>query len=177
MLAVIPRSGKDGPRRTITIGCHVREQFPAWPWASFGPLYGYHEDLPGDLPWASGTLALCKQAGIDHGVFVGTSIPYIWTFDLVLTLAWLPPRSVRGAIVSVKPLSSELYTGDIDPIARGPEKLEVERLYAQEIDFTYFVSDRTAFPGHLLGQLDRFRAAAMLPTNSKEVTARNRLLD
>lgn len=145
------------------IGCHVREQFPLWPWRHQHPLYGLSPDLDASLCWSSGTLDLCKQAGIKHGVFVGTRIPYIWTADLVATLAWLPADQLGCALVSVKPLQDEEYTGDVDPLARGPEKLEIERRLASELAMSYFVADRTLFPGALLGQLELYSSAASLP--------------
>lgn len=159
------------------VGCHIREQFPMWPWPSANPLYGFHADLDPKLGWTSGTLALCKAAGIDHGCFVGTSIPYIWTMDLVATLAWLPPEQTVCALVSIKPLQSEQYTGDIDPISRGPEKLEVERRYAQELGWPYLLADRSLYPGPLLGQLELYSSAACLPPTHRAKTARERLLD
>lgn len=146
------------------VGCHVREQYPLWPWQHSHPLDGRVPTQEGKLPWSSGTRALCQRAGIEHGTFVGTPYPYIWTMDLCATLAWLPAEQQNCALVSVKSLSSELYTGDIDPIARGPEKLEVERLYALELGARYFVADRSVFPGAFLGQLECFSAAAMVPS-------------
>lgn len=145
-------------------GCHIREQYPLWPWNHRHPLYGLRPDLDEKLGWSSGTRALCARSGIKHGLFVGTDIPYVWTMDLVATLAWLPPEQLSCALVSVKPISSEAYTGDIDPLARGPEKLEVERQYANELALRYFVADRSLYPGDLLGQLELFSAAACIPS-------------
>jgi hypothetical protein len=145
-------------------GCHVREQSPLWPWNHRHPLYGLHPDLDERLGWSSGTLALCANAGIKHGFFVGTVIPYIWTMDLVATLAWLPIEQLTCALVSVKPLTGEAYTGDIDPLARGPEKLEIERQYSDELALRYFVADRSLYPGDLLGQLEFFSGAAFIPS-------------
>lgn len=159
------------------IGCHVREQMPLWPWRSPSPLYGYHPDLDPLLGWHSGSLALCKAAGIKHGVYVGTSIPYIWTLDLVATMAWLPPDMTRAVFVSIKPLASEPYSGDIDPLARGPEKLEIERRIAGELGCPYFVADRTLYPGPLLGQLEWLKSAAVLPDGHAASRGRNLLLD
>lgn len=158
------------------IGCHVREQFPMWPWRHFSPVYGLDPDRDSHRPCSSGTLALCRDAGIDHGLFVGTDIPYIWTLDLAATLAWLPAREVSVALVSVKPLHSETYTGDIDPISRGPEKLEIERRYAKELGIPYFTADRTLYPGALLGQLELYSSAATL-CDARVLKARERLLD
>ncbi len=159
------------------VGCHVREQFPMWPWPGPNPLYGLNPDLDPKLPWAPGTLDLCQEAGIDHGCFVGTSIPYIWTLDLVATLAWLPPDETVCALVSIKPLRNEKYSGDIDPIARGVEKLEIERRYAERLGWPYSVADRSLFPGPLLGQLELYASAAFLPSIHAAKVAQRRLLE
>jgi hypothetical protein len=158
------------------VGCHVREQFPMWPWYHMHPLYGQTSGADGNLPRSSGTLELCKRAGIEHGKFVGTRIPYVWTFDLCATLAWLPIEQQTCALISVKPLSSELYSGDIDPIARGPEKLEVERRFAHELKLPYFVADRSSYPGPLLGNLEWLRNAAIVPSAHPIAIAINQYL-
>lgn len=145
------------------VGCHVREQLPLWPWAHMHPLYGRVPAQDGSLPRSSGTRELCRRAGIEHGTFLGTNFPYIWTIDLCATLAWLPAEQQTCALVSVKPLNGELYTGDIDPIARGPEKLEVERRYALELALPYFVADRSIYPGALLGNMEWLSKAATIP--------------
>lgn len=158
------------------VGCHVREQFPLWPWRHMHPLYGRGTRFDVDLATSSGTIELCRRAGIEHGRFIGTSFPYIWTMDLCATLAWLPVEHQTCALISVKPLSSEQYTGDIDPIARGPEKLEVERLYAQEMGLPYFVADRSIYPGALLGNLEWLHSAVFVSSNHPVATALPRLL-
>jgi len=145
------------------IGCFVREQFPMWPWRHPSPRYGLCADLDPSVPWSEGTLSICKQLGIKHGTYVGTAIPYIWTLDLVATLAWLPVSEQTCAVFSIKPLASEEYTGDIDPLARGPEKLEVERTFSKRLSLPYFVADKTLYPGDLLGQLEFYSHAAHLP--------------
>lgn len=156
------------------VGCHIREQLPLWPWSHPHLLFNYLPQFDG-APRSLGTLELCKQAGIEHGTFIGTTIPYIWTIDIGAILAWLPPEEVSCALVSVKPLETEEYTGDIDPIARGPEKLEIERRYAANGSFPYFVADRTLWPGDLLGQLEDLSAAAYADELTLEAV--KRLLD
>ena len=120
---------------------------------------------------------MCEELGIRHGCFIGTDIPYVWTLDLVATLAWLPLEKLTAVVVSIKPLAHELYTGDIDPIARGPEKLEVERRFAQEGGLGYFIADRTLYPGHILGQLEFYKSAAYLPAGHPIAVARDLLLE
>lgn len=157
-------------------GCYVREQIPIWPWPHMHPLYEQVHSANNDLPRSSGTLELCRRAGIKHGTFVGTSYPYIWTLDLCATLAWLPAEHQSCTLISVKPLSSELYSGDIDPIARGPEKLEIERQFARELMLPYFVADRSIYPGELLGNLEWLRNAAIIPTSHPIAIALNEFL-
>jgi len=156
------------------VGCHVREQLPLWPWPHHHLLYGF---LPrfDTAVLAPGTLELCKEAGIEHGTFVGTNIPYIWTIDLNAIFAWMPPDEASCALVSVKPLDGEQYSGEMDPIARGPEKLEIERRYSLRAGVSYFVADRTLWPGHLLGQLEDLSAAAYV--EEPIVVSVNRLLE
>jgi hypothetical protein len=141
------------------VGCHVREQLPLWPWRHHHLLYGYLPNFD-SAALVPGTLELCEEAGIEHGTFLGTNIPYIWTIDLNAIFAWMPPEEVSCALISVKPLDGEQYSGEIDPIARGPEKLEIERRYSVRVACSYFVADRTLWPGYLLGQLEDLSAAA-----------------
>lgn len=144
------------------LGAHVREQYPLWPWSHPHPLYGLNADRDTALPWSPGMIEICTKVGIEHGVFVGTRIPYIWTIDLALTIPWVDKESPGCCLVSVKPLESERYLY-IDPLDRGPEKLEGERQYAQSLDIPYFVGDRSLFPGDLLGQLEWLADAAVIP--------------
>lgn len=147
------------------IGGHVREQMPLWPWRHPEPIAGLDETRDRSLKWSSGTIALCNEAGIKHGTFVGTTIPYIWTLDLVVTWAWLPRAECNCSLVSVKPLKSEQYGGDVDPLARGPEKLEIERRYAARLGLPYFVADSSRYQGPLLGQLELYAKAADTPSD------------
>lgn len=144
------------------IGCWVREQFPMWPWLHAHPLAG----LPGasvDLPCSSGTIELCRRAGIKHGVWVGTDIEYIWTMDLALYLAWLPPTVDACVFVSVKPLQDDMFAKELDVLSRPAEKLEIEDRYAKELNARYFVGDRSVYPGDFLGQLEMFHASSWNP--------------
>lgn len=158
------------------VGAEVREQFPLWPFPHPHPLYGLDSALDADLPISRGLLALCAEAGIAHGQFPGTDVLYIWTMDLVLT--WLsesggPPRCV---FVSVKPVSSERYQS-VDPLDRGPQKLEIERRYAASLEIPYYLGDRTRYPGPLLGQLEWLKSAAYPPATERGQALLARFLD
>lgn len=148
------------------LGAHVREQYPLWPWPHFHPSYGINSDLDSMLPWSEGMQAICAAAGIPHGTFIGTNIPYIWSMDLCVTIPWSPAPLPDTAFVSIKPLESERYQY-VDPLDRGVEKLEAERRYAKSSGLRYFVGDRSLYPGHLLGQLDSLSGAAVLPQNHR----------
>lgn len=143
-------------------GCLVREQFPLWPWPHHHPEYRL-ERKHAPLPWSIGMEALCRRAGIRHGVFPGTTIPYIWTIDLALTLPWAEDPTKQCAFVSIKPLESERFTY-VDPLDRGAEKLEMEHRYAKEMGIAYFAGDSSFFPDTLWANLDWLRTAAAPPT-------------
>ena len=148
------------------LGALVREQFPIWPWRHPHPLAGLRVELDGELPWSIGMEGVCRSAGIRHGTFPGTSIPYIWTIDLALTIPWSTVGIPGCCFVSIKPLESERYLY-VDPIDRGPEKLEGERRYAESLGIPYVVGDRTRYPGDMLGQLELLASTAALPKTSR----------
>jgi len=157
------------------IGAFVREQFPLWAMRHPHPCYGLNKDLDSTLPWSPGMLEICRGLNIPHGTFVGTKVLYVWTIDLMLTIPW--SKGGTGAcMVSVKPLESERYLY-IDPLDRGPEKLEAEWRYAADLGIPYFVGDRTLYPGDLLGQLDALASAARLPRSDRRWTLLQRFLD
>lgn len=148
------------------LGALIREQFPLWPWSHPHPGYGLNDDCDKDLPWSIGMEAICKSIGIKHGTFPGTRITYIWTIDLALTIPWAKGPVPGCCLVSVKPLESERYLY-VDPLDRGPEKLEGERQYAIAMNLPYFIGDRSLYPGSLLGQLEFLHGAAMLPESNR----------
>ncbi len=146
------------------IGAHVREQFPMWPWQHQHPEYDRNPEIDVMLPWSAGMQSVCRDMGIKHGFFVGTDIPYVWSMDLCLHLPWVKTHAKACCLVSVKPLESERYLY-IDPLDRGPEKLEAERRYAEALGVPYFVGDRSLYPGPLFSQLEYLADAAVLPRN------------
>ena len=144
------------------VGARVREQYPLWPWRHPHPAYGMDQDIDATLPWSSGIIQICRDAGIDHGFFVGTRIPYIWSLDLLLALTWVQEPTSGTLLVSVKPQPIERHLMP-DPIDRHLEKLEIERRYAVEIRSPYLIATATQFPGPLLGQLEWLKSASLMP--------------
>lgn len=157
------------------IGAHIREQFPMWPWGHQHPEYDRFPEADATLPWSEGMQSVCREMGITHGFFVGTDIPYVWTMDICLHLPWVKTPAKACALISVKPLESERYLY-IDPLDRGPEKLEAERRYAQALDVPYFVGDRSLYPGPLFAQLEYLADAAVLPSRHPWFTTLGRFL-
>ena len=144
------------------LGATIREQFPMWPWAHPHPEYGRNIENDRYLPWSGGMQEICRTMGIDHGVFVGTDIPYIWTIDLCLYMPWVNDPLKACCFVSVKALESEKYLC-VDPLHRGVEKLEAERRYAMALGIPYFTGDRTLFPGKIFANLEYLAESAILP--------------
>lgn len=146
------------------VGCHIREQFPLWPWPSSHPEYSRFPELDYRLISSVGMLEICKNAGIPHGNFIGTDIPYIWSIDLCAYMPWVDDITRATCFISVKPLASEQYLY-VDPLSRGVEKLEGERRYSAQLGINYFVGDRTLFPGPIFANLEMLAPAAYLPNN------------
>lgn len=145
-------------------GCQIREQFPLWPWPSNHPEYSRFPELDYRLTSSVGMLEICKNAGIPHGNFIGTDIPYIWSIDLCAYMPWIDDITQATCFISVKPLASEQYL-HVDPMNRGVEKLEAERRYAQQLGINYYVGDRTRYLGPIFANLEMLSAAAFLPKN------------
>lgn len=144
------------------VGAHIREQFPLWPWEHRHPEYGRDIEADSNLCWSPGMSAICRDAGVPHGNFVGTNIPYIWSMDLCLYMPWVTDIKKATCLISVKPLTSEQYLY-VDPLNRGVEKLECERRYAAQLDLNYFIGDRTLYPGPIFPQIELLASAAILP--------------
>jgi hypothetical protein len=146
------------------VGCHIREQFPLWPWPSNHPEYSRFPERDYRLTSSIGMLEICKNAGINHGNFIGTDIPYIWSLDLCAFMPWVDDIARATCFISVKPLASEQYL-HVDPLNRGVEKLEGERRYASQLGINYFIGDRSRFPGPIFANLEMLAPAAYLPKN------------
>lgn len=158
------------------VGCEFREQFPLWPWPHPHPETG--RDIANDkrLAQSSGLLDLCHDAGIKHGYFVGTAIPYIWTIDFAIYLPWVLDVTRSSCLVSVKPVANILNKKE-DALDRTLEKLEIERRYADQIGANYHVGDHEAFPAMLISNLDLIHTAALIPSSHVAFNTKESFLD
>lgn len=137
----------------------IREQFPMWPDAHSAPCFlpGLTEDRT--IP---GLLEIADLAGIEHGVYPGTSIPYVGTIDL-MTLAGMASAQ-RLFAISCKPKDKLVGDGS----QRVNERLELERLYALELNATSIIFHEQSIPKQLATNLDWF-----MPTHSELLAFRS----
>lgn len=136
----------------LWLGCsEIREQRPAWPWEHDHPATGRDHQRDDRMPKVRGLLEIAKDAGIDHGSYPGTRIPFVATVDFTLTVGARGSRLVNW---SCKP--RELL--DHAPArARMLERLELERRYSRESGALHVVIDGTQFSPVLAANLDWLR--------------------
>lgn len=108
----------------------LRDQFPCWPWPHEHPLYMHPRFQPQVLPWSEGTLACAKDLGIRHPNYPGTSIPYVPTFDMLVTVP--EGVGVRAVSISVKPGKEELAISN-----ESLEKLAIQREYSVRLEIPW----------------------------------------
>lgn len=140
----------------------VREQFPLWPWPHKHPL----RLLPGSercdhLSDSRGLASIAKDAGIDHGYFVGSNrVPYVATTDIVATV----PGSdyLRLAAIPVKAHKKLL---EAEPADRMLERLELERRYHLALGNHVTIKSEEIVPDPLAGNLVWFSSGARLPSH------------
>ena len=127
----------------------VREQHPFWPEEHPHPCTGRHPDLDRELGPAPGLLDLAKEAGIKHGVYPGTRLPFVATIDFtVATGAWHASRLTHW---SCKPRS---LLDSAPNRERMLERIELERMYSHAVYAVHVVIDGTHFTRDLITNLD-----------------------
>jgi hypothetical protein len=149
------------------MGGSSREQVPMFPWTSTHPMLELHKELDLRLAFVEGMLDICHRLGIDHGVFVGTTIPYVWTIDLLCIGPYHTVDHPQFAGVSVKPVEADRFL-DLDPICREAEKLAAEHQWHLSANLRYRITDRTAYPGPFLANLQALKSAALQPAEEAD---------
>lgn len=126
----------------------LREQFPLWPIAHPHPLVGALGAEGIQLQYSRGLLQIAEEAGIEHGVYPGTKIPYVATIDFMLTIR-------TGSALSLVAISCKPFSTLEDEIKwRTLERLELERRYAEHNGIRYFVFNSRVVPILMAGQLE-----------------------
>lgn len=130
----------------------IREQHPFWPWDHPHPGTGRHPDLDRAFTQAPGLLEIAKSAGIKHGVYPGTNVPFVATIDFTLSTGmWASSSLVHW---SCKPWAVLNEAANRERIL---ERIEMERLYSAAVGARHVLVDGRLFSAHLIGQLDWFR--------------------
>jgi hypothetical protein len=126
----------------------LREQFPLWPIAHPHPLFGALGAEEIQIRYSQGLLDIAKEAGIDHGVYPGTNIPYVATIDFMLTIR------VGGEFKLVAVSCKPFCTLEDEIKWRTLERLELERRYAAHNKIRYLVLSSRVVPILMAGQLE-----------------------
>jgi hypothetical protein len=120
----------------------LRECLPMWP-------------TPHPHPWledvaeVEGLLNLAADAGIDHGTFVGTNVPYVGSLDMLVAI----PRHGRVLHLGVSCKPDAIYEASL----RAQERVELDRLYCQRIGATHVREGGWSFSTVLLANLQAYR--------------------
>lgn len=131
----------------------LRDQYPVWPWSHDHLSWGL--DGQERLPKMPGLLEIAREAGIEHGVYLGTTLPYVATLDLVST--WRKPDgSFYFVVHECKP--RELVFNP-DPLSRVKERLQLTRRYTQVAQLRQHIVHTEDYALRLFVNLDLLRPA------------------
>lgn len=149
----------------------VREQFPLWPWAHAHPLSDWASaDLrSNDAP---GLIEIAREAGIEHGHWVGSRVPYVATLDLMLTVGTAEAPRLAG--IACKP--KELLALGVKS-QRRLARLELERRYCRMVGASHVIVDRSDVPQTLAANLETLAPDAGLSERTKTNAAHGALCD
>lgn len=98
----------------------LRECLPMWPYEHPHPA----RHLDQGKPNTQGLIDIAKHLGIDHGCFVGTTVPYIGSIDLMLS-GTVRQKALAG--ISCKPGAITAKS------VRAQERIELDRAYCRAI--------------------------------------------
>jgi len=126
----------------------LREQYPLWPIAHPHPLYGTPGTDGLQLGYCTGLFDIAAEAGIDHGYFPGTDIPYVATIDFLVTVR--NGNEFELVAISCKPIEDP----DQEVKWRTLERLELERRYAERMRIRYLIMSSRFVPILMAGQLE-----------------------
>lgn len=111
----------------------LRECLPMWPYEH--PHPNSDDGVPQRLApeYVPGLLDIAAEAGIEHGTFIGTKIPYVGTIDLMHKLSSRSGLQYVG--ISCKPRDI------IDRSERAQERLKLDERYCLAIGARHVVED------------------------------------
>ena len=150
-LHLLSRLELDAAQLACWLGARsIREQFPMWPWAHPHPGASQTPDASGRIVKVSGLLEIAQRAGIAHGVYPGTDIPFVGTIDLLCEV----PSGTGTRLVGIacKPKSKMEGKGS----ERVNERLKLEFLYCESIGAFSSVFTDGMLSDRFCGNLDWF---------------------
>jgi hypothetical protein len=133
----------------------AREAYPVWPWPHDHPGVGL-EDFP--YSRLDGLLSVAEEAGIPHGLYPGTSLPYVATLDILTT--WIAPDGSHKLVALENKPWATVYAPEI--ISRPKARLELTRRYCTNAGIGWGVVHAEKFPLSLAVNLDHL--APSVPT-------------
>lgn len=129
----------------------LRECLPLWPFEHPHPDTGLDADFDDRRESVPGLLDIATGAGIDHGTYVGTTVPYIASIDLMFRIRQDHRWRLFG--ISCKPKSIA------DKSARAQERIELDRLYCHAVGAHHHHEDGALLNTELVQQLIVMRPA------------------
>ncbi|TBO29300.1 hypothetical protein EYS42_12885 [Aquabacterium lacunae] len=129
----------------------LREGLPAWPIEHPHPdSFPCRADSWTQIKFVPGLLDLARDAGIDHGHFIGTSVPYVATIDLVFRP--IDQRSCPGLLsISCKPAG--IYTAS----TRARERVALDAIYCAATGTRHVLEDGAGIEKALVRNLEWLR--------------------
>ncbi len=123
----------------------LRECLPMWPYEHLHPNADLDAPSHTALQLVPGLMDIAREAGIEHGCFVGTNVPYVGTIDLMFAF----PAGDRPVYLGVSCKPRDI----LDASTRAQERVELHRLYCNVVGARHFIEDATAFKSELLRNL------------------------
>ncbi|MEA3395282.1 MAG: hypothetical protein U9R55_11700 [Pseudomonadota bacterium] len=121
----------------------LRECLPMWPTEHKHPIRE-HSDAR-----TIGLLEIAQDAGIEHGNFVGSNVPYIASLDIMATVGWNGQRHHLG--ISCKP--DEIYRNS----TRAHERVTLDAIYCQTVGARHLREGGKTFDPILIRNLEAYR--------------------
>lgn len=144
----------------------LRECLPLWPFEHPHPDTGLDPDVDFRRDLAPGLLDIAKNAGIEHGFFVGTKVPYIASIDLMFRIRSGGQWRLLG--ISCKPKDIT------EKSTRAQERIELDRLYCTAVGAQHHHEDGSSFNSELILQLIGLRPSVSFLREHRQT---NRLHD
>lgn len=125
----------------------VREQHPAWPGEHVHPL-SRPSLLQTQAPRVPGLLAIAHEAGIKHGFYIGTKLPFVATIDFSVTVR--NHADERLVNISCKP---KKLLESARNRSRMQERIKLESLYSDVVGAQHIVFDGEGYSDQIVANL------------------------